>query len=331
VQQKILKHYEEVLKKQHLRQLLDDDARNKALVCEHDGVLLDYSHEKLDQTMLGYFEELAASSKVYDRVEQMLSGKKVNPTEGRAVLHSALRAPPNMVIEVDGKNQVPEVHNTLKRVQQFSDSVRSGEIKGHTGKPLTTVVDIGIGGSYLGVEFVYEALRSQSLAVENAKGRRIRFLANVDPVDFARTVDGLDVENCLFVISSKTFTTAETMFNARACRQWILDQYTLKGAKPEEHKAILSAHLCAISTNLEATSKFGISDDKVFGFWDWVGGRFSVTSAIGMLPLSLHFGFAYMLHFLEGAHKMDEHFRTKKVSQNIPLLLGMIGWYRATI
>lgn len=288
--QQITEYYEAKLKQTHLRDLLSDDNRNQQFVVEHDGLLLDYSHEKLDYTVMSLFEKLAST--IYPKIDDMFEGEKINSTENRAVLHVALRAKPDQVICVNGLNQVPEVHKVLDKIKDFSARVRSAELQGFTGQPLTTVVVIGIGGSYLGIEFVYEALRTQYDCMQKAQGRKLRFLANVDPVDLERALEGVNPENTLFLISSKTFTTAETMMNARASKKWLLDQYAKLGH--EDQEAILKAHLCAVSTNLQATSAFGIAEENVFGFWDWVGGRYSVSSAIGILPLSLHFGFETM-------------------------------------
>lgn len=201
------------------------------------------------------------------------------------MLHTALRAAPDAEVIVDGKNVVPDVHAIQHRVKQFSDAVRAAQTLGYTKKPLLNTVVIGIGGSYLGIEFIYEALRTHHQGYLNSKGRQLRFLANVDPVDTLRALEGLNVEETVFVINSKTFTTAETMMNARVCRQWILDSYKKLGV--EDQQGALAAHLTAVSTNLPETSKFGVTEERVFGFWDWVGGRYSVTSAIGLLPLSL--------------------------------------------
>jgi glucose-6-phosphate isomerase len=184
-------------------------------------------------------------------------------------------------------------------------------VKGFTGKALTSVLTIGIGGSYLGIEFIHEALRSSPKGIAATQGRKIKFIANVDPTDFHRAVEGLVAEETLIIVNSKTFTTAETMLNAKTVKNWLLGEYKKHGHKvdsDEEVNKICNAHMAAVSTNLDETRKFGISDDKVFGFWDWVGGRFSVWSAIGVLPLSVHYGFDIMKEFLDGGHEMDEHF-----------------------
>jgi glucose-6-phosphate isomerase len=216
-----------------------------------------------------------------------LSGQKVNNTEGRPVLHTALRKNEGEVVQVDGQDVVAGVVDVRKRMAQFSESVRSGQSLGYSGKKLVNIVAIGIGGSFLGPEFVYEALRFDATCREASKGMTIKFLANVDPIDFSRATDGLNVEETLFVIVSKTFTTAETMLNARTCRNHILNHYKVAEDQAGE---VLGKHLCAVSTNLEATRQFGIKDENVFGFWNWVGGRYSVSSAVGLLPLNLIYG-----------------------------------------
>lgn len=261
----------------------------------------------------------------------MFAGEKINNTEDRCVLHVALRIPEGQSLQVDGKDVLAEVHEVNRRIAEFSDKVRSGQIVGHTGKKLTNIVAIGIGGSFLGPEFVYEALRFDSTCRTDSQGMRLRFLANVDPNDFFRATDGLDVESTLFVIVSKTFTTAETMLNARTCRKHIIDHFKKTDANCDE-AAVLSKHLCAVSTNLKATAEFGIKDENVFGFWEWVGGRFSVSSAVGLLPLSLFYGFNNMQQFLSGMHHMDQVFLNEAdVSKNIPLLMGLVGWFNSHV
>ena len=210
---------------------------------------------------------------------------------------------------------------------QFAGSIRSGEAKGHTGKKLVNICAIGIGGSFLGPEFVYEALRHDPICKAASKGMNLKFLANVDPIDFFRATDGIDVEETLFIIISKTMTTAETMLNARTARQHILDHYN----KPEEEGAILAKHLCAISTNIEAATAFGVKKENIFGFWDWVGGRFSVSSAVGLLPLYLFYGPEATQGFLDGLNKVHKHVATAPIGENIPMLLALVGWYNTYI
>merc|ERR1719487_913360 len=213
----------------------------------------------------------------------MFNGDKINETEGRSVLHVALRAPRTASLVVDGKNVVAEVWSVLDAIKSFSDKVRSGEWKGHTGKPLTDVVCIGIGGSYLGVEFVFEALKTDPEAAAAASGRSLRFLANVDPIDVKRALTGLNAEETLVVIVSKTFTTAETMLNARTVKEWLIKELGTPDCVPK--------HVVACSTALDKTTAFGIDPKNVFGFWDWVGGRFCCWSAVGVMPLALQYGF----------------------------------------
>lgn len=294
-------HENEVLSKTHLRELLKDSDRNSKLVFEQSKIVLDLTHEKIDDKTIDLLSDLADKSGVFEKVQAMLSGAKINTTEGRSVLHVALRSQKTDNIVVDGKNVVEDVHETLSRIEAFSAKIRSGELKGLTGKNLKNLVVIGIGGSYLSIEFVYESLRSHPDALVRAQGRKLRFLANVDPIDFQRATEGLDAEETLFVVNSKTFTTAETMLNARSCRSWLVDSHKAKGVKldtEDEIKNLVNHHMCAASTNLADTSIFGIGGDKVFGFWDWVGGRYSVWSAIGVLPLAIQFGFDFVTQFL---------------------------------
>ncbi|CAD8066766.1 unnamed protein product [Paramecium sonneborni] len=330
IQQKIAQYYETVLSKTHLRTLLDNEDRNKHMVTQYDGILLDYSHEKVDTELIGQFQQLVDSTNLFGILKDIQSGIKFNSTENRAVLHTALRTPEGQQVIVDGQNVVPDVYQILNRVKSFTESVRSGTFLGYTKKQLLNTVVIGIGGSYLGIEFIYEALRTHNEGQQKSKGRQLRFLANVDPVDTIRALQGLNVEETIFVINSKTFTTAETIMNAKVCRNWILEQYKLLGH--ENEKEILESHLTAVSTNLAETGKFGINEQRVFGFWDWVGGRYSVTSAIGVLPLSLQFGYDYIAQVLHGANSIDQHLiNEKQVNKNLPVLLGLLGWYRASI
>lgn len=243
------------------------------------------------------------------KIEAMFSGTKINSTEKRSVLHVALRMSRDQKLEVDGEGDVVKaVWEVRDKIEQFSIKVRTGEFKGYTGKDLKNVVVIGIGGSYLGPEFVYEALRYDTDCYEAAKGRTLKFLANVDPTDLFRALEGLDLEETLFIINSKTFTTAETMLNARTAAERIVKHYRV--AFPDVPESdFIAHHVVAGSTNIEATKKFGIDENNVFGFWDWVGGRYSVCSAIGVLPLSLHYGYKNVSDFLDGAKAMDDHFR----------------------
>mmetsp|Transcript_19436 Transcript_19436/g.53388 ORF Transcript_19436/g.53388 Transcript_19436/m.53388 type:complete len:548 (-) Transcript_19436:206-1849(-) len=310
------------MKATHLRTLLQDEVRNDSMFVKCGGMTLDYCRQKVDTDTMGKLFKLAELTGVEAMKQKMFSGEKINETEGRPVLHVALRAPRDAVINVDGKNVVPEVWQVLDSMKAFSDKVRSGEFTGHTGKPLTDVVCIGIGGSYLGVEFVFEALKTDPQAAEAAKGRRLRFLANVDPIDVRRALEGLSAETTLVVIISKTFTTAETMLNAKTVKDWLVKELGTEDCIPK--------HVAACSTALDKTKAFGIDPANVFGFWDWVGGRFSVCSAVGVLPLSLQYGFDVVREFLDGARAMDQHFKTAPPNQNLPILMALLTVWNAT-
>ncbi|KAL7261954.1 hypothetical protein ACSBR1_000364 [Camellia fascicularis] len=251
-----------------------------------------------------------------EKINKMFNGEQINSTENRSVLHVALRAPRDAVINSDGKNVVPDVWNVLDKIRDFSERVRSGSWVGATGKALTNVIAIGIGGSFLGPLFVHTALQTDPEAIECARGRQLRFLANVDPIDVARNITGLNPETTLVVVVSKTFTTAETMLNARTLREWISS-----ALGPEA----VSKHMVAVSTNLTLVEKFGIDPKNAFAFWDWVGGRYSVCSAVGVFPLSLQYGFSVVEKFLKGASSIDQHFYSAPFDQNIPVLLGLLS------
>lgn len=273
---------------------------------------------------------MADETKIFEKIQAMAKGEKINNTEGRSVLHVALRKQQGETLEVDGKDVVKDVHEVNARIADFSKKVRDGTLKGKSGKQLKNIVAIGIGGSFLGPEFVFEALRHDATCKASSQGMTLKFLANVDPIDFFRATDGLDVEETLFVIVSKTFTTAETMLNAKTCRQHILSHYEKLGVTDEQ--SILGAHLCAVSTNLKATSEFGILDENVFGFWEWVGGRYSVSSAVGVLPLSLFYGFENVQEFLKGMNDLDKNFTSEtSITKNIAVFLGLVGFYNSHI
>lgn len=298
----------------HLRDLLRDTTRSDQLFKEHNGILADFSRQRMTKATLDKLLKLADKAGLKQKIEAMFTGEHINVTEDRAVLHVALRAPRDQEIIVEGQNVVKDVWDVLDKIKAFSDKVRNGEWLGATGKPLTNVVAIGIGGSFLGPLFVHTALRTDQEAASRASGRQLRFLANVDPVDVARALNGFDQETTLVVVVSKTFTTAETMLNARTVRTW-LTSVLGEGA--------VAKHMVAVSTNLKLVSEFGIDPNNAFAFWDWVGGRYSVCSAVGMLPLSLQYGFEIMEQFLSGANDVDEHFRTAPFENNIPVLLGL--------
>jgi len=300
----------------HLRDLFaDDPTRGQRMAIEAVSLYLDYSKNRITDETLKLLLQLAEESGLRARIDAMFSGEKINITEKRAVLHTALRAPKGSSILVDGKNVVPEVHEVLDRMSDFSNRVRSGEWKGHTGKRIRNVINIGIGGSDLGPVMAYEALRSYS-----ERSMDFRFVSNVDGTDFAEAVHRLDPAETLFIVSSKTFTTLETMTNAQTARAW-----SLAGLGGDE-KAV-AKHFVAVSTNAAEVSKFGIDTANMFGFWDWVGGRYSMDSAIGLSTM-IAVGPDNFHSMLSGFHEMDEHFRTVPFERNIPVLMGLLSlWY----
>ena len=316
-----LKEHVKDIEKTHLRDLLKDYNRCENLTLEHDGVYVDYARQRVTEETMEKLYALARASGVKEKINAMFSGEAMNSTENRAVLHVATRAPRSKVINVDGSNVVPDVHDVLDKIKDFSDRVRNGEWVGHTGLPLTDVVCVGIGGSFLGPLFVHTALKTNQSHAADAQGRNLRFLANVDPVDVARALNGLNPETTLVVVVSKTFTTAETMLNARTVRQWIIAALG---------KEAVSKHMVAVSTNLKLVSEFGIDPKNAFAFWDWVGGRYSVCSAVGMLPLALQYGFETCEQFLKGAWSMDEHFATAEFEKNLPVTLGLISTWNVS-
>jgi glucose-6-phosphate isomerase len=300
----------------HLRQLFAEDAkRGERLAAEAVGIYLDYSKNRITDETLKLLLQLAEQSGLRERIEAMFSGERINVSEGRAVLHVALRAPRTASILVDGRNVVPEVHAVLDRMADFANRVRGGDWKGHTGKRIRNVINVGIGGSDLGPVMAYEALKHYS-----ERSMTFRFVSNVDGTDFAEAVQDLNAEETLFIISSKTFTTLETMTNAHTARDWLL-----AGLKGDE-KAI-AKHCVAVSTNAEEVAKFGIDTDDMFGFWDWVGGRYSMDSAIGLSTM-IATGPDNFRAMLDGFHQMDEHFRTAPFERNLPVLMGLLSvWY----
>src|SRR5246127_533489 len=308
-------HYKTV-SKLHLRQLFADDAkRGQRMAVEAVGLYLDYSKNRVTDETLKLLLQLATESGLQARIDAMFSGEKINITEKRAVLHVALRAPKNESIFVDGKDVVPEVHAVLDRMADFSNRVRGGEWKGHTGKRIRNVINIGIGGSDLGPVMAYEALKHYS-----ERSMTFRFVSNVDGTDFAEAVQDLDPAETLFIVSSKTFTTLETMTNAHSARDWTLDG--LGG----DTKAV-AKHFVAVSTNAAKVSEFGIDTENMFGFWDWVGGRYSMDSAIGLSTM-LAVGPDNFKALLAGFHEMDEHFRTTPFEKNLPVIMGLLSiWY----
>ena len=270
--------------------------------------------------------DLADAVGFTDRRTAMRAGARINTTENRAVLHHVLRMPKgyNYASNPNGQAILDDVHRVRDQIEDFTEQVRCGEYEGLTGKPFKNVLSIGIGGSYLGPEFVMEALRADPDAEKAAEGRTLRFLANVDPVDFHLCVRDLDPAETLVVIISKTFTTAETMLNARTVRKWLVDG--IEGAE----KDIVARHMVAVTCNIPSCRDFGIDESRIFAFWDWVGGRFSVCSAVGLLPLSLQYSYEVMSQFLAGAHDIDEHFFKAPLRDNIPIILGLLGVWNST-
>ncbi len=311
-----LKDHHDKIAGVHLRQLFAEDAgRGERLTAEGVGIYLDYSKNRITDETLRLLLQLAQQSGLREHIDAMFSGEKINVSEGRAVLHVALRAPRNASILVDGRNVVPDVHAVLDKMAGFANRVRGGDWKGHTGKRIRNVVNVGIGGSDLGPVMAYEALKHYS-----ERSMTFRFVSNVDGTDFAEAVRDLDAGETLFIISSKTFTTLETMTNAHTARAWLLDG--LQG----DPKAI-AKHCVAVSTNAAEVAKFGIDTENMFGFWDWVGGRYSMDSAIGLSTM-IAIGPDNFNAMLGGFYQMDEHFRTAPFERNLPVLMGLLSlWY----
>jgi glucose-6-phosphate isomerase len=308
-------HYEGI-KDQHLRELFAADReRGERLVADGAGLFLDFSKNRVTDETLMLLGELARERGVHERRAAMFAGEHINVSEDRAVLHVALRMPRGRSLVVDGVDVVKEVHETVDRMAAFCERVRSGEWRGHTGKPIAAIVNVGIGGSDLGPVMAYEALRHYS-----HRDLTFRFVSNVDGTDFAEATRDLDPETTLFVISSKTFTTLETMTNAGSAREW-----SLAGLGGDE--AAVAKHFVAVSTNADAVSEFGIDTDNMFGFWEWVGGRYSMDSAIGLSTM-LAIGPGHFEEMLAGFHAMDEHFLTASDGANLPLIMGLLSvWY----
>jgi glucose-6-phosphate isomerase len=300
----------------HLRDLFaQDPERGERMALEAVGLYLDYSKNRITDETLKLLFQLANESGLQDRIEAMFQGDKINLTEKRAVLHTALRARAGASIVVDGENVVPKVQQVLDRMTDFSNRVRNGTWRGHTGKRIRNVINIGIGGSDLGPVMAYEALRHYS-----ERTMTFRFVSNVDGIDFVEATRDLDPAETLFIVSSKTFTTLETMTNAKSARDWLLQ------GLGEDPKAIPS-HFVAVSTNAEKVAEFGIDTANMFGFWDWVGGRYSMDSAIGLATM-LAIGPENFRAMLAGFHEMDEHFRTAPFERNLPVLMGLLSiWY----
>ena len=307
-------HYDDI-KDLHLRDLFaGDPGRGERFVADAAGLYLDYSKNRVTTETMGLLADLARESALEERREAMFAGEHINVSEDRAVLHVALRMPRETSLVVDGVDVVQEVHTVLDAMTAFSDRVRSGEWKGHTGKPIRNVVNIGIGGSDLGPVMAYEALRHYS-----RRDMSFGFVSNVDSTDFAEATADLQAEETLFIVSSKTFGTLETLTNATSARNWVVDQLGSEAA--------VAKHFVAVSTNSERVSSFGIDTANMFGFWDWVGGRYSMDSAIGLSTM-LAVGPEQFRELLAGFHEMDEHFRTAPLETNLPVIMGMLTvWY----
>lgn len=302
------------INEKNLKQLfLEDEERFEKFSLIFEDILVDYSKNRIDDTTIALLIQLARECKLDEAIKAMFSGDKINQTEGRQVLHTALRKPANAELMVEGKNVVNDVHHVLSKMEKFSNEVISGNWKGYTGKPITDIVNIGIGGSDLGPVMVTEALKAYKNHLT------MHFVSNIDGTHIAETLKLLNPETTLFLVASKTFTTQETMTNANSARTWFLDN----GAKKED----IAKHFAALSTNAKDVAAFGIDTENMFEFWDWVGGRYSLWSAIG-LPIALSIGFDNFKQLLAGAHAADEHFETTEFEINIPVILGLIGvWY----
>ncbi|MFN3153255.1 glucose-6-phosphate isomerase [Bremerella sp.] len=313
---KSLAEHFQAIESTHLRTLFEEDAqRGERLTAEAGDLFFDYSKNRVNDETLKLLLQLAEESDLRGRIDAMFSGEKINITEDRAVLHTALRAPKGKSIIVDGENVVPAVHEVLERMAAFSHRVRSGEWKGHTGKRIINVVNIGIGGSDLGPVMAYEALKHFS-----QRDMVFRFVSNVDGTDFAEAVQDLDPTETLFIVASKTFTTLETMTNANTARDWLLAAF-------DGEASAVAKHFVAVSTNADKVAEFGIDTTNMFGFWDWVGGRYSMDSAIGLSTM-LAIGPDNFMAMLDGFHQMDEHFRTAPFEKNVPVLMALLSiWY----
>jgi len=309
---KALEAHARTMRRQHLRALFAADAtRGRRLTAEAAGLFLDYSKNRVTDRTLALLVRLADESGLRERIDAMFRGERINVTENRAVLHVALRAPGGASILVDGRNVVPDVHAVLERMATFAERVRVGAWTGHTGRPIRNVVNIGIGGSDLGPVMAYEALRHYS-----ERALTFRFVSNVDGTDFVEATRDLDPADTLFIVSSKTFTTLETMTNATSARDWLI-------AGLGGDRRAVARHFVAVSTNAEKVSAFGIDTANMFGFWDWVGGRYSMDSAIGLSTM-IAVGPGHFRDLLAGFHRMDEHFRTAPFEKNLPALMGLL-------
>jgi glucose-6-phosphate isomerase len=311
-----LKEHFEAICKLSLRSLFEKDPeRGYRMNTEGAGLYLDYSKNRITDETIALLTDLADECGLKERIQSMFEGEKINITENRAVLHVALRAPRGTGIFVDGENVVPRVHAVLKQMAGFSRKVRSGEWLGYTGKPIRNIINIGIGGSDLGPVMAYEALKYYS-----DRNMTFRFVSNVDATDFSESVQDLDPAVSLFIVSSKSFTTLETMTNAQTARDWVLKAF-------EGHEKSIANHFVAVSTNAEKVSAFGIDTKNMFEFWDWVGGRYSMDSAIGLSTM-LAIGPGKFQELLKGFHEMDQHFRSAPFAKNLPVIMALLAvWY----
>src|SRR5579859_35531 len=310
---KALEAHHQTIAAADLRRLFaEDPKRGERLALEAAGIYLDYSKNRLTDETLRLLVRLADESGLRQRIDAMFRGDPINVSEHRSVMHVALRAPRGATLVVNGENVVPAVQAVLDKMTTFADRVRGGEWKGYTGRPIRNVINIGIGGSDLGPVMAYEALRHYS-----DRAMTFRFVSNVDGTDIVEALSGLDPADTLFIVSSKTFTTVETMTNAQTAREWSLQKFG------GDEKSV-ARHFVAVSTNREEVSKFGIDTDNMFGFWDWVGGRYSMDSAIGLSTM-LAVGPEAFRGMLSGFHEVDEHFRTAPFARNLPVIMGLIG------
>lgn len=307
-------HFEQIAELQLNQLFVDDPQRAQDFSLEDQGLFLDYSKNRVTRESIDLLVKLADEARLLSAIQDMFAGEKINKTEGRAVLHTALRAPKSSRIELDGIDVVPQVHAVLDKMAGFSEAIRSGQWQGFTGKPIRNVINIGIGGSDLGPSMACEALRAYS-----QRNLNVQFVSNVDASDFAEAVQGLNADETLFIVCSKTFTTDETLTNARTARSWLLAQLVDEGA--------IAKHFVAVSTNTEEVQTLGIDPQNMFGFWDWVGGRYSLCSSVG-LALMVSIGATHFRAMLGGFHAMDEHFKTAPLAQNMPVLMALLGiWY----
>ena len=307
-------HFEQIAELQLNQLFVDDPQRAQDFSLESQGLFLDYSKNRVTRESIDLLVKLAYEARLPSAIQDMFAGEKINKTEGRAVLHTALRAPKSSHIELDGIDVVPQVHAALDKMAGFSAAIRSGQWQGFTGKPIRNVINIGIGGSDLGPSMACEALRAYS-----QRNLNVQFVSNVDASDFAEAVQGLNADETLFIVCSKTFTTDETLTNARTARSWLLAQLVDKDA--------IAKHFVAVSTNTEEVQTFGIDPQNMFGFWDWVGGRYSLCSSVG-LALMVSIGATHFRAMLGGFHAMDEHFKIAPLAQNMPVLMALLGiWY----